>query len=594
MGQAALAATAQVLLLNGGTSTVAASEGAGITLFEADTTTQSSIGYAQGLHLGGSREVRSGPLSVTLGDSSLSLSLPTDVADEYRSIRVRGALLQTLRDGGETQGPVTPATGGTRSGGRFFSGWTGSAYQNAFFSSIEPSKRVALVEAHTALSPRLEFSGVALAGSRSTVLASAAWIPRASTVAAITTGWSGGHAVFRASLRDHGNSWQTGVNYTAGALELQPDPSISAFNLEHTGLNGSISKRIGNWLFLDGARYQFNTADAPDAASAGVIAARSTLYEGGGTVRTGHLEAGVRLLHSGSGPQVNSGEVFIAAWNTTRWSLRSTSVSSTSQGSSATRSTTIESSQQICQHFRLTQGGIFAGTTPDFTAGGLYENRFGSLSISHRETFVPFGIDAGFHRVLSIGIHLHLGSTDISADQVSGHGLHTMYDVAMNGFYGDSLGYRGGARDTPHAMPKYAVQGRVVSEAGEPVRGAAVRAGNLTVFTDSEGRYQAQFARSAPVQVAVAPADFLTVEAYCALTAPRTIAPAAQGKAGDLLFQVQRCHAKEEPQTGAPQTVSATDEDAGTLRHTLEAMRATARRLGRRMVHVKTVHRDAA
>lgn len=582
------AAIGQVVLLGGGVSTIADTEGASFSVYESDTTTQSSVGFAHGVHLGASREVRSGPISLSAGDSILSLALPTDLPEEYRSLVVRGALLQTQL----SLDRVTIASQTDHIGvsGRAFLGWTGNGYQNAFFNSAQASKAVQLAELHVALNRRFEVSAIGSKGTERSLLASAAWALRRSFATGVTVGWSGGNPVFRAMASGRGSTWQGGINITAGTLHLQPEPSLASFTLERTGVNGNISKRVG-WLFVDAARYQFDTSSVVDGAQNGVTAPRSTFHEAGATMRKGPAEAGLRFLQSSSGSQTNSGIVSIAGWHQPRWSVRGTAIRSVSQMVGIDRSAAFDATQNVSRHLRLTEGTALGNGAPSINAGGAYENRFGTISVSHRETYVPFGTNVGFHRLLAIGVHLHLGNTELALSQVSGGGLKTAYDVAINGFYGDSLGETvGSPMSAVSRLPKYAIHGRVTNVAGEGIRGAAVSAGAETVYTDSDGQFQAQFTRAVPVRVALAPAEFLASARYRSVSTAIVVKPDLAGEGLPLLLQAQQCTQCVEPETETPHVKQPYEDPTRAPRDALHVVGTTLLHLGWRMVHLLPGH----
>jgi hypothetical protein len=541
---AALPCHAQVVRIGGGASTIADSQGAAVTVYQSDATTQTSLGYAQGIHLGGSREVRSGNTFLAAGDSNVSLDLPTDLPGGGRSMSVRGALVGTLDERraalGSADNILTTDTR-PRISGSAFAGWTGDGYRNAFFSSVTPTHAIAFATARMAVTKTVDLSAVVVRGSRSSMLASVAWRPQFHSAVATTAGFSGGKAIFRAAAHSSGITWQAQGNYTSGALHLQPEPTLASLNLERIGWNFSLNKRVGNWLWLDGARHEFATADAVDRKDIGISAGRSTLYEAGATIRVGHAEAGGRGLQSISGVMKSGGYVFIAGWNATRWNVRGTTVRNMDPNGVVTRSATIDTTERINSHLQLTQGTSFANGAPSFDFGGAYENRHGAFTISHRETFVPFGNQAGFHRVLAIGMRLHLGNSELAVDQISGGGLKTVYNVAIDSFHGESLGAVSAPGSHMASLPRYAVRGRVLTTGGEPVRGAAVTAGTQTVYTDSEGLFMARFRRTDEVRLSLQTAAFLTAETYSAVTEPLSVQPFREDSAQVLQLQVQRC-----------------------------------------------------
>jgi hypothetical protein len=586
---AALPGFSQVIRLAGGASTIADTQGAAVTLYQADTTTQTSLGYAHGIHLGASREVRSGSASLTVGDSMLSLSLPTDLPGAARTMSVRGALLQNVQERRAqlaSEDNMLPAPVEHRMSGSAFAGFTGDGYNNAFFSSVQPSHAIAIASGRLELSRTVEVSAVAARGTRSSLLTSAEWAPSPVSAAAITAGWSGVHAVAVVSAHSSGQSWSAAATYTSGALRLQPEPSLSSLSLERIGWNLIGSKRLGTHLWFDAARHEYNSADAIDQSAAGVTAGRSTLYEGGSTMRFGHAEAGARFLQSISGSQTSGGIVLLSGWTATKWAVRGTAVRNTSPGStSATSSATIDTTERISQHLRMTQGTTFANGAPSFDFGGSYEDHWGAVTISHQETFVPFGYQSGFHRILAMGVRFHLGETEIVADQISGRGLSTMYNVAVDSFHGDSLGVSGMPSSHMASIAKYALEGRVMTTSGTPVRGAAVSAGTQTAYTDSDGHYLIRFSRTAPVKVSVVPEAFLTPESYRTVSEPQWMVPEREGASQVVDLQVERCLGcvtnapPQEMQTPEATAINQPTASHGMLWHAGRRVLALAQRM---------------
>ena len=543
---AALPVRAQVVRLGGGASTIADTDGATVTVYQADATTQTSLGYAQGLHLGGSREVRNSAAYLAVGDGAISLDLPTDLAGGGRAMSVRGVLTGTLDERRAALASADNLVGSTdrpRISSTAFAGWTGDGYRNAFFSSIAPTHAIAFATARLTLTKALDLSAIAVRGSQSSMLASAAWRMQPHTMAAMTLGFSGGKPMLRLAAHSSGATWHMQGNYSSTALHLQPEPTLASLSLERVGWNIMASKRVGNWLFVDAARHEFATSDAADSSSAGISAGRSTLYEAGATLHMGHADAGGRVLQSISGVLKSGGFVMIAGWNAKRWNVRGTSVQNVDPFGVTTRSATVDTTERTNGRLQLTQGTSFANGAPSVDFGGAFENRLVALTVSHRETYVPFGHQAGFHRVLAVGVRLHIGSSELAADAIRGGGLKSSYEVSIDSFQGDSLGAPGGGPSHMASVPRYAVRGRVLTTEGTPVRGAAVAAGSQTVYTDSEGRFFARFSRATVVRVAVMPAAFLTAESYRSAGGTRLAEPRPEASAEDIELQVERCNA---------------------------------------------------
>jgi hypothetical protein len=524
----------QMFRIQGGAGTVGGSQGGALSIYQPSATTAVGFGISDGLHIGFSRTVQLGASTVVAGDSRLTLRLPTDFAGDGRGLLLRGLTFNT-----ERQEPGKPGVGVSA-----FAGWTGNGYSNAFQSAVNPTNPIQILTGHYALSRSFDFSAVTVHGTRSSVLTSALWTMTPHAEAAATIGFTGGVPVLRLRTRSSGDTWKGEISYTSGAVRLQPEPELLTGTVERVGWNATMSKRFGSWLALDGGRQEYNTADAIDAPSFGVLAGRSAMYEGGVTVRHRSLEGGIRLLQSVSGTQTSGGEVLLAGWHNRIVDVRSTGIRSRNMDGSISTSASIDTSERFSSRLRLTEGTTFANGAPTFDFGGSYDSRWGSVSVDHRETFIPFGTEAGFHRVLSLSVRLHVGSTEVGGNQVIGHGLPLLVNLSGDSFLGSDLGSMASPQSHMSSLPKYSIEGTVENAAGEVVRGAAVKVGQQVVYTDSEGRFLLRFSQASPVVLDVDPAQFLTAESYKRVGEALTVSPGKDGEASKpLVLRVERCPA---------------------------------------------------
>ncbi len=150
---------------------------------------------------------------------------------------------------------------------------------------------------------------------------------------------------------------------------------------------------------------------------------------------------------------------------------------------------------------------------------------------------------------------MHLPTAEVVLEQISGRDLSTVYSVAIDSFQGSNLGAPGLAPSHMPATPRFAIEGRVLTGDGEPIRGAAVEAGAQTVYTDSEGRFLARFPNEKPVRIALAPAAFLTAVLYRSVTAPQVMPPQRDGAGNILELRAERCLSCEREETAAAPSV---------------------------------------
>lgn len=535
---------AQMVHIRGGGETAGEEAGATVDVYGADTETQSSMGFAGGVHVGLARRVTMDSFAVTAGDSTVTLSLPTDLPGSGRGLLLRGALVETLQQRHDELGAaMNVASGQSRVTARAFAGWTGDGYRNAYFSSVNAGHAISFAEASIAAGKNVTLTATGVRGSESSLLASALWRAKPNAGAAITAGVSGGHVLMRGLVHLSGPSFRLDAQYTSGRLQLNPEPSLASATVERIGWNVIASHRVGSWLWLDASRHAYATDTARDAAINGITAGRSVLYEAGATVRMGHVATGARLLRSLSGNQMTSGTVVMAGWNATRWNALTTAVFSTDVNGTPNRSMSSDVTERLNAHLRLTQGMTYASGTASMNFGGVYEGRFGSLSVSHRETYIPFGNESGFHRVLALGIRLHLGDAEVVAEHVRGGVITPVYTFLADAYRGDSLGDGSSIASDAQELPRYVVRGRVLDAVGTAVRGAAVRVGGKMLYTDSEGRFSSRFRSAVAVPVETVPEEFLTADSYRAVTRITQVMPLAESAAQDAELRVETCSA---------------------------------------------------
>lgn len=167
-----------------------------------------------------------------------------------------------------------------------------------------------------------------------------------------------------------------------------------------------------------------------------------------------------------------------------------------------------------------------AGQTSFAFGGGLHFNRV-SFSVNHSIAFYPFGA-AGFQQVTAIMLSFRIHDTTITGATdllPTGPRYSAGADSFVDGPLHFAEGSAAGPRTTRRASGKYAITGRVVDAAGQPVAGAAVAVGGQIVYTDDAGRFLARERKDRSVPVVVRPAEFAAPGAWVVVSAPASAAP---------------------------------------------------------------------
>jgi len=88
-------------------------------------------------------------------------------------------------------------------------------------------------------------------------------------------------------------------------------------------------------------------------------------------------------------------------------------------------------------------------------------------------------------------------------------------------------------------LPKYIVRGQVTDEEGKAVRGATLRIGGDTVFTDSQGRFFLRKGKAATYSLAVLVNEFLAPGPFAVVSAPSTVTSTQEERAAEVTIVVR-------------------------------------------------------
>lgn len=526
--------SAQVVQLSGYGSSVNGVSGASLTRYDENATSRLSLGAAQGVHFGVSREVTSGSAHLILGDSHPSLALPSDLQEGDRGVYATGALLQV---------------GTADRHAEVFAGRSGENYGNAFFSGVSGEKTMLLSSA-TMRTGRIVWNSLIVRGERHAMVASGQWRIRPQTLLALSAGMCAGRPVLRGSFHHAASSWHVDITDTSGHLQLQPQRNLQLSQLERIGLNISASKRVRQWLTVDAARHEYATgiADLPDSPTPSTLGPRSVLLEAGATAHLGEVQSGVRLLGSSSGSAHDHAVVWIEGWRHGPTTAQAMVLRRTDPLGATTTTLQLDAGRSVNRHLQLQTGMQLGNGSPHADVGGTLEGNWGSVSVSHGETYVPFGPQTGFRRVLTVALRLHVRNAEIGLARLSATGIPNAWDGSLTDFESAGDGVSSTHANPRVSLAKYRLEG-TVTEGNQPIAGAAVAVGSQLVYTDSAGHWMARFQHNTPVRVAVQPSEFLTVETYRALTEARTQAPAVNVEG--LALHVERARAAALPEAVA-------------------------------------------
>ena len=531
---AARPAVAQGVEVAAGSSSLLSTQGVTVTHYEGDRVSLLSVGSnGNGFVMGGATELHRPDGVTRYGDTAMSFVLPTDIDPAGRAVGARGV------DWREAMGVLGNF--------RVFAGKTGDELGVGYLRSVDPQRWGSSVEWAKVVSPKVRLSAIGAVGAAHAALVSGEYVFGPKAEVAATTGWNAGHGILAVSAKLQGETWNARVSETLGQIELRPETAAphaldEAHIPERAGLNFAVEKRFTGWLQGDAERVQYGKDVAgglPDGA---------VLHEAGATARQGDWTGGVRGLASHDGVNQTRGVATLAAWMHGAWKVDGSLLESWRTDDGWHGSVLVEGTRDVAGRVRVTAGADFAGSSPSVVAGAEVHGRWGSVGVSERMVYVPFGTQSGFTKVTAISVHLHPKGVETTLETLAGKGVPWVYTAAGDKFVEMGAGAQGlpaGLTQDAVAMPKYVVRGRVVDDAGAPVAAAAVRVNDATtVWTDSNGQWEARERRPGAVRLQVATAEFVTARRYEAVDGAGEVAWADRDAAvTPVVLRVKACGA---------------------------------------------------
>ena len=525
-------AHAQIFNVTGGASDLYGSEGLTLHTEEQGFRSTGSIGYADGLRLGGEAERELSPhTTARVGDSVVPFVLPTDIFDRSHILLRRGA-------GFSHQTPTT--------GYDLFAGGGAQNYVVPYLSYSTIDHALGMLFLHHTLTPRLEVSSYLVSLGQTTAIGSLSWHPRADLSIAASTGVGSDHPFGAVSLDLERSGLGLLASYTGqsgGFHRLSIDPSSSA---EVTGAN---LRTWRNWkhLHLDFARQQYQSiAEFSNPATVGSIA------EGGIGTTFGHFDLSARLFHTSASGLVRQQSSYsltnsfrftrsVATFYTGSGSPAVSPTSSTGTANAPTRSFVATEYIRAARRLELSSTVDLEGTSHSYSFGGTLTSNRLDLNIGQQMYFLPFAAGQPLQQVWVLHLRLHaFGNTSVEVENQLGSDDRVHYTA----YAGDYL-YREGSfwhtGDSPSFKGvRFLISGCVRTSAGEPIAGAAVTINRDEVFTGTGGCFSYAPRHAGRYQLSLTPADFMTAGRYAPLAAPQTLELTAAGNYATVALTTER------------------------------------------------------
>ncbi|MBI4165034.1 MAG: hypothetical protein HY508_04800 [Acidobacteria bacterium] len=173
--------------------------------------------------------------------------------------------------------------------------------------------------------------------------------------------------------------------------------------------------------------------------------------------------------------------------------------------------------------------------------GGSFVSNHITVRVEYQTLYLPFLTGNQFKQALVLIFQLRpFGNYSFNVGSYVTPDGRVKYTA-----YGGTYMYRGAMGGAPGPMTavsfhKYLVQGKVVDEAGKPIRGAALRIDGDVVFSDSDGVFLSRRRRSGMVKLEILLDQFITPGKFEVISAPSPVKSEPEDSAHEINVVLRR------------------------------------------------------
>ena len=517
----------QVFQVQGGSSTLFQANGGSMQVRTPDTEAAVGLGFLDGEFMsGGLYRHKWGELTVTLGDDPIPVRLPTDLFDSSHYFFGRGASVAVQR---------------RRTRIFTFAGVTSNGTSTPFFPGGNFGKATSAVFLDHEFSRKLHFSSRNIFSTRQTSISGLDWVPILALKLSAATGVGANSGYFASGISVETARLSIRAGYVDAGQDFQRLLVTTPLTSENTGGNFMVTVRP--LRHLDLTTTHFNLIQ-PQIQANTVVHANLNQYSATFHVQNTSLTGS--LYQSTTQGMATSGSSLALAHNLTSQLSAGASLYHAREDHGTSITSIVGMLREIvCPRLSLTQLVNHSNGSTNLSWGGDLTSNPVTVGVNYQTVYSPFFPKSPFRQVLLFSLHFqptHLFQvTSATFVGIDGSVKHTTY--------GGLMAYRGEA-DTGSAshfkFPPYVVQGRVVDENGDPVRGAAILIDKDLVFSNQDGEFFIRRKNRHPVHLNVQLNDFADAGNFAVLSCPSTAVPSAPDPTTSIRVVLQR-HANRIP-----------------------------------------------
>jgi hypothetical protein len=526
-------ASAQVIQIEGGSSSLLDAHGGSFELHTGDSTGRFDLGYLNGPEFGFSYTRLYRGWDWRAGDQIIPFVLPTDLFNHSYYFMGRGLSLEKRTDTDQML---------------FYTGTTSLGYRTPFLDVARSQRGVELVFFQHQISPTMRFYSYNILSSQQTSLQGFDWmLGQGLKVAA--TGGIGANQSYASGSVEYERDWLSiQAGYTRAGDSFRRIDVQAPLVAETTGANLRVQIRPASWLAfnLSHQNYLSPIPNSSTGTSAGVD-----------SLGVSAVAAGFRFNGSAfrSQTKLNNLHSFTLGVQRSLWDRGDAGVSyfESHARNSAWRSVAAMLHERLTRRFSLSQVITESNGSTTMALGGNFVSNLFSLGVEHETFFFPFAdrSHSPFRQAVVVTLQLQLphnvrfnGATTVDA---LGRLRYTSYVDSYLYPHGSAPNGNG----PYHRLPIYVVRGVVVDEHDRPVRGAALQIDGQPVFTDSQGNFLLRVKKQKMYALEVLTDQFMFPGRYEVVSAPATVEGGTEEMGESYEIVLRRVFPRQTAQTTA-------------------------------------------
>jgi hypothetical protein len=499
------ASSAQTVVeVQGGGSSFAGGYGATANFWRSGLDGWIGLGYLDGFRAGAFLRKSMNKDTLSLGNSALVMSLPTDIFTSGYNLLVQGA---------------SYAGGNDRTSYLAFGGASSAGVAAPSFQPTDIEQPMGAVFFQHRAAPTVRVTASAIFADKQTVLPGLQWQPLPDLTAGFVAGVGSGRPYAASSLSLRRGRLDVKASYTWNPDRFRRAPVPTPNQTEVDRENISITYELSPQFSIGAGRQNF-VQDSADSRPA-LRATGNTLFAGG-RVRSLRVTAG--LYDSRSEGIRNLSSYVAVGHELTRWLDAEVFVLQSRPEGQPTLTTPLANLRwRISPRVGLSQQISFHNGRPTVLLGASLITPIGEFGADYQIVHQPFQPFSPFRSALNLRARLQLGrySTNIGtyirpdgAVDYSASGSTFLYMGSFGGVQPQQVG---------RPMARYVIRGTVRDQAGDPIEGAALDLGGEVVFTNSTGEFFLRAKHPRRVSVKILPEEFLLPGRWEVVSAPNEV-----------------------------------------------------------------------